>query len=176
MTSPFSVVQAPPREPGHCWFTKTAVGPFVDTGVDLSVARIDRGRIYISFDALREMARVAGILDEGEPQTVGLRRKQWYEEGYNNAVKEFSDGSVDRFIEHISRNSVGVVGNAAMVAPEGHLSAAGAAIPEPVVTAGVGQQVDENVDGSEQQGTESVVLEGPAGFSTSSSDDGNFRL
>ncbi len=176
MTSPFSVVQAPPREPGHCWFTKTAVGPFVDTGVDLSVARIDRGRIYISFDALREMARVAGILDEEEPKTVGLRKKQWYEEGYNDAVKEFSDGSVDRFIEHISRNVAGSSADATMVASEGHLSTAGAAIPEPVDTAGVAQQVDENVDGFEQQGTESVVLEGSASLSTGPSDDGNFRL
>lgn len=176
MTSPFSVVQAPPREPGHCWFTKTAVGPFVDTGVDLSVARIDRGRIYISFDALREMARVAGILDEEEPKTVGLRKKQWYEEGYNDAVKEFSDGSVDRFIEHISRNVAGSSADATMVASEGHLSTAGAAISNSEnATAGT-QQVDENVDGFEQQSAESVVLEGSASLSTNPSDDGNFRL
>lgn len=176
MTSRFTLVQAPPREPGHCWITKTAVGPFIDTGVDLSVKVIDRGRIYISVDALREMAQVAGLFDEEEPKTVGLQRKRWYEEGYNDALKEFSNESVDRFIEHISRNSVGVAGNAAMVASEGHRSTAGAAIPEPVDTTGVAQQGDEDVDGLEQQSAEPSVVEGPVSVPAGSSNDRNFRL
>lgn len=176
MTSRFNLVQAPPRDPGHCWITKTAVGPFIDTGIDLSVKVIDRGRMYISVDALREMAQVAGLFEETEPKTVGLRKKQWYEEGYNDAVKELSGGDVDRFIEHIVRNSVGTTGNTAMVASESHFSTAGAAVPNfEDATAGV-QQVDENVDGFEQQSTESVVLEGSASLPTNPSDDGNFRL
>lgn len=174
--SRFSLVQAPPREPGHCWITKTAVGPFIDTGIDLSVKVIDRGRIYISIDALREMAQVAGLFDEEEPKTVGLQRKKWYDEGYNDALKEFSNESVDRFIEHISRNSVGAASNAAVVAPAGHFTTAGAAVPQPEDIAAEQQPIIEESDGSEQQGAEPSVVEGPVGVSTDSSNERNYRL
>jgi hypothetical protein len=176
MTSRFNLVQAPPREPGHCWITKTSVGPFIDTGIDLSVKVIDRGRLYISVDALREMAQIAGLFDETEPKEVGLRKKRWYEEGYNDAMKELTNESLNRLVDHIVNNPAGVTDGAAVVAPTGHLSTAGAAIPNPEnATAGI-QQVDENVDGFEQQSTKSVVLEGSASLSTNPNDDGNFRL
>ena len=174
--SRFSLVQAPPREPGHCWITKTAVGPFIDTGIDLSVKVIDRGRIYISIDALREMAQIAGLFDEEEPKTVGLQRKKWYDEGYNDALKEFSNESVDRFIEHISRNSVGAAGNAAMVASAGHLSTAGAAVPQPEDIATEPQPIIEESDGSEQQSAEPSVVERSASVPTDSSNEPNYRL
>ena len=176
MTSRFSLVQAPPREPGHCWITKTSVGPFIDTGIDLSVKVIDRGRLYISVDALREMAQVAGLFEETEPKEVGLRKKRWYEEGYNDAMKEISNGHIDRFIEHIVRSTTSAAGGATVVAPAGHHSTAGAAVPNPEdTTAGV-QQVDENVDGFEQQSAESAVVEGPVSVPADSSNDGNYRL
>ena len=174
--SRFHLVQAPPREPGHCWITKTAVGPFIDTGIDLSVKVIDRGRIYISVDALREMAQVAGLFDEEEPKTVGLQRKKWYDEGYNDAIKEFSNESVDRFIEHISRNSVGVAGNAAMVASEGHFTTTGAAVPEPEDATAESQPVIEESDRFEQQSAEPAVVEGSVSVPADSSNERNYRL
>jgi len=174
--SRFSLVQAPPREPGHCWITKTAVGPFIDTGIDLSVKVIDRGRIYISIDALREMAQVAGLFDEEEPKTVGLQRKKWYDEGYNDALKEFSNESVDRFIEHISRNSVGAAGNAAMVASAGHFTTAGAAVPQPEDITTEPLPIIEESDGTEQQSAEPSVVERSASVPTDSSNEPNYRL
>ena len=176
MTSRFSLVQAPPREPGHCWITKTSVGPFIDTGIDLSVKVIDRGRLYISVDALREMAQVAGLFDETEPKEVGLRKKRWYEEGYNDAMKELTNESLNRLVDHLVNNPASVTDGAAVVAPAGHLSTAGAAIPNPEdATAGT-QQVDENVDGPEQQSTEPIVIQGSVSVPADSSNDGNYRL
>lgn len=176
MTSRFSVVQAPPKDPGHCWITKTSVGPFIDTGVDLSLTKVDRGRIYISVDALREMAQVAGLFDEGEPKTAGLKKKQWYEQGYNDAMKEISDNAIDRFIEHIGRNSAGVASDAAVVESAGHLSTAGAAIPSPEsATAGV-SEVDQDADGSELESSSVGSFERPSSVPADSSDGADYRL
>lgn len=88
MTSRFSVTEVPLLDPGHCWISKTAEGPFIDTGVDVGRMYIERGRIYLSFDVIREMARVAGILDEGKPASVELKEQEWYDKGYSDALKE----------------------------------------------------------------------------------------
>lgn len=176
MTSRFSVVQAPPKDPGHCWITKTSVGPFIDTGVDLSLAKVDRGRIYISFDALREMAQVAGLFDEGEPKTAGLKKKQWYEQGYNDAMKEISDNAIDRFIEHIGNHSAGAASDAAVVAPAGHLSTAGAAIPGPEDSTAGAPEVDQDFGGSEWESASASSVERPASVPADSSDGAEYRL
>jgi hypothetical protein len=176
MSSRFTIVEAPPKDPGHCWITKTSVGPFIDTGIDLSVAKIDRGRIYISFDALREMAQTAGLFDESPPVSVELRKREWYEQGYNDAVKEFSGDAVNRFIEHVSRNSVGVAGNAAMVESRSHLASVGAAVSgfeEPTAGTSEGNQ---DVGGFEFESASVGSVERSSGVSTNSSDDDEYRL
>lgn len=176
MSSRFNVVTAPPREPGHCWITKTAVGPFVDTGVDLSIDRIDRGRIYISVDALREMAQVAGLFDEKEPVTVELKRRQWYEEGYNDAMKEMSNDAVNRFIDHISSGSVGFAGGAAVVESKSNFTSAGAAVASVEgATAGTSEIVEDD-GGLEFESASVSGVERPVGVSTDSSDDAQYRL
>jgi len=176
MSSRFNLVQAPPKAPGHCWITKTSVGPFIDTGIDLSLKVIDRGRLYISVDALREMAQIAGLFEETEPKEAVLRKKRWYEEGYDDAIKELSNESLNRLVEHVINNSAGVADGSAMVAPAGHLSTAGAAIPEPVDTAGVAQQSNEDVDGFEQQSTEPIVIQRSDDVPADSSNEPNYRL
>lgn len=176
MSSRFNVVQAPSREPGHCWITKTAIGPFVDTGIDLSLDKIDRGRIYISVDALREMAQIAGLFGEKEPVTVELKRKQWYDQGYNDAMKEMSSDAVDRFIGHISRNTVGLIGNTAMVEQSSNLASFGAAVSsaeEP--TAGTPESV-EDTGGPELESASVSGSKRSAGVPTNSSDDAQYRL
>jgi hypothetical protein len=176
MDSRFNLVQAPPQQPGHCWITHTSVGPFIDTGVDVSVGKIDRGRIYISIDTLREMAQVAGLFDEKEPVTVELRRKEWFDQGYQAAMKEMSGDAVDRFIEHVSRNAVGLAGNSAMVESAINLSAAGAAVPSvESATAGTPESV-KDVGGPELEGASASSGKRSSGISTNSSDDSQYRL
>ena len=176
MTSRFNLVQAPAREPGHCWITKTAIGPFVDTGIDLSLDKIDRGRIYISVDALREMAQIAGLFDEKEPVTVELKRKQWYDQGYNDAMKEISNDAVDRFIGHISRNTVGLVGNTAMVEQSSNLASFGAAVSSAEEPAAGTSESTEAYGGSQLEGTSVGSRKRSSGVSTNSSDDAQYRL
>lgn len=176
MTSRFDIVTAPALQPGHCWITKSGVGPFIDTKIDLSLDRIDRGRIYISVDAVREMAQAAGLFEEKEPVTVELKRKQWYDQGYNDAMKEMSNDAVNRLIEHAVRNSVGIAGNAAMVESAGHFSSAGAAVPSPAdATAGTSED-GENIGGLEWESASTGSVERPVGVSTNSSDESQYRL
>lgn len=176
MTSRFTVVNAPAREPGHCWITKTSVGPFIDTGVDLSLDRIDRGRIYISVDVLREMAQLAGLFEEKEPPTVELKRKQWYNEGYQAAMKEMQEDVINRFAGHISHNAVGISSNAAMVAPESNYAAFGAAVAGAEGTATGASESFEDVGGFELEGASIGSSERSVGVSTDSSDDAQYRL
>lgn len=176
MTSRFDVVTAPALQPGHCWITKTGVGPFIDTKIDLSLDRVDRGRIYISVDAVREMAQAAGLFGEKEPVTVELKRKQWYDQGYNDAIKEMSNDAVNRFIEHTVRNSVGVAGNTAMVESASNFASAGAAIPNPADTTAGTSKDSENVDGLKRESSSTGSVKRPVSISTNSSDESEYRL
>jgi hypothetical protein len=176
MTSRFTVVQAPPQQPGHCWITHTSIGPFVDTGVDVSVGKIDRGRMYISIDTLREMAQVAGLFDEETPVSVELRKKEWFDKGYQQAMEEISNDAVSRFIEHASRNLVGVTGNTAMVEPANSFASAGAAVPNlEDATAGTPEGVEDD-GGSELEGASVGSVKRSSSVSTNSSDDSRYRL
>jgi len=74
-TSRFSVTDAPSNSPGVCYITRTSVGPFIDTGVDMSTQVIDRGRLYLAVDVIREMAQLAGLFEEERPVTVELLEK-----------------------------------------------------------------------------------------------------
>ena len=176
MTSRFTVVTAPAQQPGHCWITHTSVGPFVDTGVDVSVGKIDRGRMYISIDTLREMARVAGLFDEEPPVSVELRKKEWFDKGYQQAMEEVSNDAVSRFIEHASRNIVGVTGNTAMVESASNFASAGAAVPSVEdSTAGTSEGVEDD-GGLELEGASVGSVERPVGVPTNSSNDDEYRL
>lgn len=175
-TSRFKLMDAPAKDPGCCWITKTSVGPFIDTGVDLSLGKIDRGRIYLSVDALREMAQVAGLFDEEEPKAAALKKKQWYEEGYNDAMKELQSDVVNNFVERVLSGTASTAGAAVSEPSETNTSTAGAAVPNASDTAGDASQVDSDVDGLERESTGVGSVKRPASVSTSSSDDAAYRL
>jgi len=174
--SRFFLVDAPALDPGVCWITKTSKGPFIDTGVDLSKTVIDRGRIYLSVDVIREMAQLAGLFDEGEPKTAGLKKKQWYEEGYNAAVKELQNDVVNNFVERVISNSALTAGAAISVAPEGSGQIAGepGTIDEGTITDAV--QIDKDSDGAERKGAGIGRFKRPARVSASSGDESSYRL
>ena len=174
--SRFFLTDAPALSPGVCWITRTSKGPFIDTGVDLSKNVIDRGRIYLSVEVLREMAQLAGLFEEGEPKTAALKRKQWYEEGYNQAIKELKSDVIDNFVERVLIDSVDTNGAAVSMESEGHLTAAGAAVPDPAnATAGTPED-DSVVDEVEREGASTSRFKRPTRVSTNSSDESNFRL
>ena len=174
--SRFFLTDAPALAPGVCWITRTSKGPFIDTGIDLSKNVIDRGRIYLSVDALREMAQLAGLFDEGEPKTAALKKKQWYEEGYNDAMKELKSDVINNFVERVLTDSTVPAGAAVPVEPESNHTAAGAAIAESA-SANVGTPEDgADSDKVEREGSSPRSVKRPARVSTNSSDDANFRL
>jgi hypothetical protein len=174
--SKFFLTDAPAMAPGVCWVTKTSVGPFIDTGVDLSLRVIDRGRIYLSVDALREMAQVAGLFDEKEPISVELKKQEWYDRGYNDAIKELDQDVINSFVGHVSRNAVGVASTTALVESAGHTTAAGAAVPGPSdATAGTPEN-SSGVDKVKRKSSSTGSVKRPASVSANSSDESNFRL
>ena len=172
----FFLTDAPAMSPGVCWITKSGVGPFIDTGIDLSLHVVDRGRMYISVDALREMAQVAGLFDETAPVSVELRKKELYDLGYNDALKEMNKDVISNFVERIVGNVASSAGAATVVAPESHHTAAGAAVVD-APSADAGEQQD-GADTSkvERKGSGSRSVKRPTGVPTNSSDDANFRL
>jgi hypothetical protein len=174
--SRFFLVDAPPLDPGVCWITKTSKGPFIDTGVDLSKTVIDRGRIYLSVDVLREMAQIAGLFDEGEPKTAGLKKKQWYEEGYQAAVKELQNDVVNNFVERVISNTALTAGAAVSPAPE----SSGQTVAEPgtIDEGPTGNTVQSNTDSDEPERKSAGVsrFKRPARLSAGSSDESTYRL
>ena len=174
--SRFFLTDAPALAPGVCWITKTGVGPFIDTGVDLSLHVVDRGRIYIAVDTLREMARVAGLFDEKEPVSVELKKKEWYDRGYHDALEEMNKDVINHFVERVVSHSVNTAGAAIPVAPESVDTAAGAAVADTAGTDGGAQQDSADAGETKRKSSSTGSVKRPARVSTNSSDDANFRL
>lgn len=118
MTSRFKVIDTPILAPGNCWVSKTTDGPFIDTGVDVGRMHIERGRIYLSFEVLREMARVAGILDEGKSTSAELKEKEWYDKGYSDAIKENYGNLLTQLADRVGPSILDAVSSAGTVEAE----------------------------------------------------------
>lgn len=174
--SRFFLVDAPALAPGSCWFTKTSDGPFIDTGYDLSKHVIDRGRVYISITALREMAQVAGLFDETTPVSVEMKKKEWYDRGYNDAIKELKTDAVNHFVERVLSDSASTAGAAIHVEPTNNQTAAGAAVPDVADATAGAPQDGASVDEVERESASVGSVKRPSRVSTNSSDDANFRL
>lgn len=172
----FFLTDAPTMSPGVCWITKSGVGPFIDTGVDLSLHVVDRGRIYLSVDAIREMAQVAGLFDENEPVSVDLKKKEWYNQGYHDALEETNKDVISHFIERVVSHSVNTAGAATPVEPEIHHTAAGAAVVDSASADGGAQQDSADTGKVERKSSSSRSVKRSPSVSTNSSDDANFRL
>jgi len=174
--SRFFLTDAPAMAPGVCWITKSGVGPFIDTNIDLSLHVVDRGRLYISVDAVREMAQLAGLFGETEPISVEMRKKEFYDQGYKDALEEMNKDVISNFVERVVSNSALTAGAATALAPESNHTTAGAAVPD-VADADAGAQQDSADTGeAERKGSGTGSVKRSASVSTNSSDDANFRL
>jgi hypothetical protein len=174
--SRFFLTDAPAMSPGVCWITKTGVGPFIDTGVDLSLHVVDRGRIYISVDAIREMAQIAGLFDETAPVSVELRRKEFYDQGYKDALEEMNKDVINNFVERVVSNSALAAGAATVLAPEVHHTAAGAAVTDSASADAGAQQDSADAGKAKRKSAGTGSVKRSASVSTNPSDDANFRL
>lgn len=112
----FSVTETPVLAPGQCWVTKSTVGPFVDTGVDVQFA--ERGRLYLTIDAVREMALAAGLFDAYEAQ-VEAAEVDGYNRGYTEAVRENYGDALGTAVDRLAF----VVGQLGLVASESRAEA-----------------------------------------------------
>ena len=176
MTSRYSVINAPAKDPGVCYITRTSVGPFIDTGIDMSTKVIDRGRLYLAVDVIREMAQLAGLFDEAKPVSVELQEKEWYDRGYNEAIKELKNDVVNNFVERVLIDSTNTAGAAVPLAPEGSGQSAGAAVPGSSDTAAGEPQDGSNVGEVERESASTGGIKRSTSVSTNSSDESNVRL
>ena len=82
----WTLTDAPTLQPAVDFITKTPNGPFIDTGFNVSFE--NRGRVYLSVETIREMAQVAGLLENKNAQDKTLHDIAIYNDGYKAGLKE----------------------------------------------------------------------------------------
>lgn len=96
--SRFGVVESPALQPAHDFFTRSVVGPFIDTrlSIDLhayNLAQIKQGmRVYVSRETVREWAEQLGLFEEQSTTTDDYQ--SGYKDGYEDALKEDIGGDL----------------------------------------------------------------------------------
>lgn len=165
MTSRFSVIDTPILNPGHCWITRTTDGPFIDTSVDVGRMHIERGRIYLSVEVVREMARVAGILDEGKSASVELKEQELYNKGYSDALKENYGDLLHNLTDRIAVSNVGNV-----------VPATGGTPTVVEESAGGAHETSEVAGDSERKVASTGSVKRPSRVSADTSDESAYRL
>jgi hypothetical protein len=165
MTSRFSLIDTAVLNPGHCWISRNSEGPFIDTGVDVGRMHIERGRIYLAVEVLREMARVAGILDEGKSTSVELKEQELYNKGYSDALKE---NYGDLLHNLTNRIAVSNVGNA--------VPATGGAPTVIEESAGGAHETSEVAGDSERKIASTGSVKRPSRVSADTGDESAYRL
>src|SRR5512137_2768004 len=96
------LVDAPTLQPAVDFITKTPNGPFIDTGMNVTFEQ--RGRIYLSVETIKEMAEVAGLLDNKNAQELSLHELEIENRGYERGLKD-SEELVGKLTSIISRMS-----------------------------------------------------------------------
>lgn len=115
----WQMIDAPTLSPGVDFVTRSPNGPFLDTGINLTVE--NRGRVYLSVETIREMAEIAGILKINNAQEKALYDLEIYNRGYEAGLKEgqkiveLLDSVAGRLAaEYNSYNSAGAVASKAV--------------------------------------------------------------
>lgn len=165
MTSRFSVVDVPVLAPGHCWVSRTTDGPFIDTGIDIGRMHIERGRLYLSFDVIREMAREAGVINEGKPVSVTLREKELYEKGYSDALKENYGNILNNLADRIGPSILDAFDSAVEGTPEAVEDVAGGT-----------HKADETASKPQRKSTSTGSVKRPTSIPADTSDESAYRL
>ncbi len=85
----WTLTDAPTLQPAVDFITKTPNGPFIDTGFNVTFE--NRGRVYLSVETIKEMAEVAGLLENKNAQEKNLHDEANYNRGYEAGLKEGAD-------------------------------------------------------------------------------------
>lgn len=85
----WAMTDAPTLLPAVDFVTRSPNGPFLDTGINLTVE--SRGRVYLSVETIKEMAEIAGLLETKNAQQKSLHDKAIYDQGYEAGLKEGAD-------------------------------------------------------------------------------------
>jgi len=98
----FRIVDNPPLAPAEDFFTKSIVGPFIDTGKTVEYDQAQRRpRIYISQETIREMAEDLGLFDQYREAIIAAEEKS-YAIGYAEGVKENFDADLVDVADRLS--------------------------------------------------------------------------
>lgn len=176
--SRFTVTESPLLQPGCDFITGGINGPFIDTGRRLRTQEFRAGKhVYISFDVVAEMARVAGLIKEPKRLTGDKRYEQGVADGYAEAMREVNSDLFRDMAEHLGyivdrlHPLVAALESSAGNAPEQRRGTAphaqkpsGAPRGRPRKNAAAGQDDRDTGD------------EGPAGVSTDTGDGLSLRL
>lgn len=90
----FQLVTHPEKNPAVDFITRSSVGPFVDTGVDVLLRpqpgmQIIQERVYLSVATIGHLAQLAGIT--GESHTTPDRERQLRAQGKLEGLREGLD-------------------------------------------------------------------------------------
>ena len=85
----WALVESPALLPGVDFVTRSANGPFIDTGISVTVE--NKGRVYLSIETIKEMAEIAGLLETKNAQERSIHEKEIYNEGYKAGLREGAD-------------------------------------------------------------------------------------
>lgn len=99
----WALVDAPTQMPGVDWITKSPNGPFIDTGI--KVIPEMRGHVYLSVETIKEMAEIAGLLENKNAQEKSLHDLEIENRGYERGLRD-SEELVGKLTSIISRMSV----------------------------------------------------------------------
>lgn len=98
----WALVDAPTLQPAVDFITKTPNGPFIDTGLNVTFEM--RGRVYLSVETIREMAQIAGLLENKTAQESSLYDLEVYNRGYKDGLNEGAEllGKLTATVERLS--------------------------------------------------------------------------
>jgi hypothetical protein len=98
----WSITDAPVLQPAVDFITKSPNGPFIDTGMDVTFEQ--RGRLYLSVETIKEMAEVAGLLNNKNAQELSLHELEIANEAYARGLRD-NEELVGKLSSIISRMS-----------------------------------------------------------------------
>lgn len=170
----WALVDAPTLQPAEDFITKSPNGPFIDTGVNVTFEM--RGRIYLSVETIKEMAEIAGLLENKNAEQKVLHDTATYNRGYEDGLKESEEllGKLSTAVKLLSAiDPVVVTGLEAIEDNEGESGS------ESGISDGNSDDVQATPVRKRKSGGKAVAassVEGPNDISSVSDDDAIFKL
>lgn len=95
----YEITDAPTKQPAVDYVTGSGVGPFIDTGRDITFGERKLGRIYLSKSTVAEMAREFGIIESASDEAI----RGAYAQGKLDALRETLDGDIRHVVSVLDR-------------------------------------------------------------------------